>query len=184
MDYENVPNNIINQNITSNITYTSTNIDKKWKSCFIHLLIFTLLSIVLLLNYFSTKDNFRENQFIQMIPERICDVHIKEHNECLNINRNMTEPSEIINECVGANIRLQTCYDQVFFNRKCFVYMSEFEKCVRDKLGRNNKIDYLRAQCSEDIANIQICTSEYMTFDPFILLESLNKNINFIKENN
>jgi hypothetical protein len=185
--------NLQNQNIIKNNDFTSKNKvnnlenkKKKWKFCLLQILIFFALGVTFLVNFICTYDNFKDNKYIHINPEVICGIQIKEHNECLNQYRNKTDSNIIIEECVGANMRLQTCYDQVdIYNRKCFMYMSEFEKCVRDTLAvnnknRNNKIDFLREKCGEEISNIHICTSEYVIFDPFILLHGLD--IDYSKE--
>jgi len=190
LEIENNINNNLNSNSISNsneltieqITHIENN-KKKWKFCLLQILIFCALGITFLVNYICTYDNFRDNRYIHINPETICGIQIKEHNECLNQHRNKTEKNNlvIIEECVGANMRLQTCYDQVdIYNRKCFMYISEFEKCVRDTISsgtdknKNNKIEFLRGKCNEEIGSIHVCTSDYVVFDPFILLHDMD----------
>jgi hypothetical protein len=187
MQYENLQNNQSNINLRPkevDINQINKNNSKKnkWKYCLVQVFIFFALSLAFLVNFICTYDNFKENKYIHMSPQLICSSQIKEHNECLNKHRNQTDPREIIEECMGANMRLQTCYDQVdIYNRKCFMYLSEFDKCVRDNIGVNTQADYLRNKCVEEINNIHLCTLEYMVFDPFILLQGLD--INYKKDN-
>lgn len=165
MNYENISESIQNNKIIKTES-------KKWIICLIHFLIYSTIVIILITNYVLTKDNFKDNKVINMKPQQICNIYIKEHNECLNKYRTESEPTKIINDCVGANLQLQTCYDQVQnLNRKCFVYLSEFDKCINDNLTTTKSIEVLREKCKSIIKNINICTSEYMLFDPFILLD-------------
>jgi hypothetical protein len=145
------------------------------KICWLHLMVYSIILLLLLINFILTYNNFSENKFIQMSPSMICNVFIKEHNLCLNKFRNQTEPNEITEECVGANLRLQSCYDKVqIYNEKCFLYFSEFDKCVSDKRKESKEIDFLRTQCQSEIEDINRCIEEFISFEPFLLLDLQN----------
>jgi hypothetical protein len=198
-------NNENSINTSANRISTDISINKislhKWKFCFIHILIFIFLFIIVFINFIVTIDAFDDNKILTMHPDEICDIYIQEHNICLNLNRNITKPDEIIEECASSNLRLQVCYDQVkLYNRKCYMYLSEFEKCFRinngesireilninytlhqdlipqDKNKTRNELKILREKCKEEVNTINICTSEYVTFDPFALVGIDDKN--------
>jgi hypothetical protein len=141
------------------------------KSCWLYLIAYILISVIFLVNFILTYNNFSDNQFIQMNPDLICNTLIKEHNLCLNNYRNKSDPHEIIEECVGANIRLQSCYDKVqIYNEKCFLYFSEFDKCVRDNMKENKKIDFLKSKCESENNDLTQCLAEFISLDTFSLL--------------
>jgi len=98
---------------------------------------------------------------------------VKEHNECLQEHRDMNKPDEIIEECVGASFRLQSCYDKVeFYNSKCAMYLSEFRFCVeRNQIESITDFKQLKEICKNEITEVTVCTAEFVNFDPFILLE-------------
>lgn len=157
----------------NNLNYSnfSIKINGCSKVCLIHIFMYFSISLFFLLNFIFTYGNFDENKFITMKSDLICHLFIKEHNECLNNFRNKSSPKEIIDECVGTNLRLQMCYDKVqLYNEKCFVYFSEFEKCVHTKIKESNKGEILRTLCKSEEDDINNCTSDFVTFDPFLLL--------------
>jgi hypothetical protein len=139
--------------------------------CIIFALISILFLLFLLCNFFLTINAFNENKVVTLKPEIICKQFITEHNACLNRYRKETEPQQTIDECLSQSLNLQYCYDKVYFyNKKCYIYFSEFEKCVRDYKKIDDSQDFIRRQCKRITQDIQRCTSEYMTIDPFVLL--------------
>ena len=159
----------------NNLNYTnfSNKIIGSSKICFIYIVIYFSISVFFLLNFIFTYSNFDGNKYIIMQPSVICHILIKEHNDCLNNFRNKTNPKEIIEECVGSNLRLQFCYDKVqSYNEKCFLYFSEFERCVRLNMKENNTLEYLRNICNSEEQDVNSCTSEFVTFDPYLLINS------------
>jgi len=138
-------------------------------------LIFVFMSLVcvliLLCNLFFTINAFDDNKVITLKPEVICKQFIVEHNSCLNKYKKFTDSQRTIDECLSQSLNLQYCYDKVYhYNNKCHFYFSEFEKCIRENKKIDESINYLRSRCSAITYDIQRCTSDYMTIDPFILL--------------
>ncbi len=142
--------------------------------CLILIMISATIVIFFLVNLIFTVNAFENNKVITMKAEVICRQFISEHNQCLNKYRNKTEPAQIIDECLSQNINLQYCYDQVHkYNKKCYVYFSEFERCVRNNEKNNNSKEDLRNICREFTEDIKRCIYEFLTIDPFILLSDV-----------
>lgn len=167
----------ISSNSGSNINLSQNNPINKGEFishsniCWLFLITSFLCVLFLLLNLIFTIDAFSDNRVIIMNAEKICNALIVEHNECLNKFRKTSSPEETISECLSQSLNLQYCYDQVYYyNKKCYIYLSEFDKCVRDNKKINDSMDYLKMRCRVSIDGIERCTGDYMTIDPFILI--------------
>ncbi len=161
-----------NANVNSSITDNKRVDNCKWKCCLIYIIIVIIILIIFLINFIMTFNAFEDNRTFSMSPKLICAEYNLKHNECMNRNRNIEDTKEIIEDCKDSNNRLKTCYDKVrLFNSKCYSYLSEFEMCVRTGMKINTDLKYLRLRCKAHSDNINMCTSDYMRLDPFILFK-------------
>jgi hypothetical protein len=172
------PSNVSDTNQRDSHEMHSTKLQKegrviisKSSICLIFVFMTLVCFIILLCNLFFTINAFDDNKVITLKPELICKQFIAEHNSCLNQYKKVKDSQKSIDECLSQSLNLQYCYDKVYYyNKKCHVYFSEFEKCVRDNKKIDESLNYLRSRCSPITKDIQRCTSDYMTIDPFVLL--------------
>ena len=107
--------------------------------CLLYLLFLSCISYLFILNYLKTKDAFKDNKYINLSPEILCDKAMKELTDCLKV-------SDMI-RCQYFNTNLELCYDETFLlNQICFVFISELELCLRKNNNNSNKCnDYINA---------------------------------------
>jgi hypothetical protein len=128
----------------------------KWIFCLIYIILFIFIFLMFLLNYLSTVKSFSDNKVVRLIPDKIC----LEQNELLNkcLSKFKKNSSHLLEECNKESNELQKCYDKVeIFNKKCKVYLSEYEKCIRDHQKIKNDATYMKNKCSSIYKDIMTC---------------------------
>ena len=135
-------NNVSNQKeLKINGTY------KGLKFCILYLILFIFLISILIFNYLKTKDAFKENKYINLSSEKICDRTIKLFSECIK--------EKTLIKCQYENKAVEYCYDESYsMNLMCFTYIRELNLCL--KKNKNN-VKY----CENNINEIVRCASIY-----------------------
>lgn len=115
------------------------------KYCLLYLSIFSLIIALFIFNYIKTKDAFKENKYITLSSEKLC-------NETISIFENCIKEKQL-SKCQIENRAVEHCYNESYkMNQICFVYISELELCLR-----NNKIQ--RQKCDDYLNNVIKCGS-------------------------
>ena len=121
---------------------------KGFNYCLLYLIIFLLIISLFILNYIKTKDAFKDNKYITLPAEKLCNNTIKIFENCLREKKSLQK-------CYIENKAIEHCYEESYtFNQICFVYISELELCLR-KNNNDNK------QCDKHIYEIIKCGSLY-----------------------
>jgi hypothetical protein len=175
IEYSNLPTNSQH----SQKSYT------KSKYCTIYTLICLGIFLIFFINFLFTINAFDDNRIVSLKPDVLCKAFINDHNKCLtkhknkNIGENKTE--EILDECSMQSRSVEDCYDGVSqFNRKCFVYISELDKCVRDHLSSANNqekkspSEYLLLKCNNFVNDITLCSNDLLQIDFDLLFDGKN----------
>ena len=117
------------------------------KFCILYIILFIFLISIFIINYLKTKDAFKENKYINLSSEKLCDKTIKTFSECIK------EKTAI--KCQYEHKAVEYCYDESYsMNLMCFTYISELNLCLRKK---NNNAKY----CENNINEIVRCASIY-----------------------
>ena len=117
------------------------------KYCFLYFIMLSVLISVFTLNYLKTKDAFKDNKYISLSSEILCNKTIKILAEC-------TKTKSLL-KCHYENKAVEYCYDEAHtMNQVCFVYISELELCLRKNNNDNKK-------CGNKINDIIKCSSFY-----------------------
>ena len=107
---------------------------KGFNYCLLYLIIFLLIISLFILNYIKTKDAFKDNKYIILPAEKLCNTTIKLFEECLR--------EKPLSKCQIENKAVEHCYDESHtFNQMCFVYISELELCLRKNINDKKKCD-------------------------------------------
>jgi len=122
------------------------------KYCLLYLMIFSFIIYLFILNYLKTNDAFKDNKYIVLSAEKLCNKTIKTLAECIKEKTNA--------KCYSENKALEYCYDEVYnMNQVCFVYISELELCLRknnnDTKNCNNNINEV-IRCGSIFRHLQI----------------------------
>lgn len=165
-NYENLP---VSTNTSLNISELSpTNIEqnKSWKYMLIYIIFFIGVLIFSIINYFETTNAFDDNRTIQLNPEFLCKPLNQILNLCLDQYKNNTPPGEIVLDCNQQSSEVQKCYDRVdHFNKKCFLYLSEYEECLRDEKKKSNDANNAKNQCHSLHNELNLCNPYGNTID-------------------
>ena len=115
--------------------------------CILYIILFISLILIFIINYLKTKDAFKENKYINLSSEKLCDKTIKTFSECIK--------EKTLIKCQYENKAVEYCYDESYsMNLMCFAYISELNLCLRKK---NNNVRY----CENNINEIIRCASIY-----------------------
>lgn len=173
---------IYDQLSRSSINIKSPN-NNNWKYCMLYSLIFFIGGFIFIMNYFATRNAFKDNKVVYYNRESVCNDRVQELNECLNKykirNNNVTSTAD---ECAGVSYQVQVCYDEISkFNKKCYIYISEFDKCIRDM--KVEKIDppkeLISLNCKEFINDIVRCnTNDELEVNPIYYMDKNYNPIN------
>ena len=147
-------NNINDRNIiiTENLRQVGVVNKKSWKYCFIYIIVIITLFIIFTINYVCTKDFLNNNKIIYYDPFKVCKEQIADLNECSNKYRSQKLILEV--ECASYSMDLQLCFDELDkFNKRCFIYVSEFDKCRNEMKNNTNIASY----CKRQIDDISSC---------------------------
>ena len=88
---------------------------------------FLSLISIFIINYLKTKDAFKENKYINLSSEKLCDKTIKTLSECIK--------EKTLIKCQYENKAVEYCYDESYsMNLMCFTYISELNLCLRTLL--------------------------------------------------
>ena len=140
----------INKNNTKNSLKSKNFKILKYKGfnyCLLYLLIFSFVIFLFIFNYIKTKDVFKDNKFIILPSEKLCNKALKLLEQCLK--------EKPLLKCNFENKEVEICYDESYiFNQVCFVYISDFDLCLR----KNNN-DYKK--CENYLNEILKCGSFY-----------------------
>ena len=148
---EEVKNNNIN-NISLKIKRSKFSEYKGFKYCFLYFLIFSFIIYLFILNYIRTNDAFKDNKYINLSAEILCNKTIKTLADCIN--------EKTLAKCQMENKALEHCYDEAYnMNQVCFVYISELELCLRNNYNKTEKCDnniYEIIRCGSIFRHLQI----------------------------
>ena len=137
-------NNLKNGEISKNFKIAKY---KGFNYCLLYLIIFLLIISLFILNYIKTKDAFKDNKYIILPAEKLCNNTIQLFQNCLK--------EKSLQKCYVENKATEHCYDESYtFNQICFVYISELELCLRKNNNDNKK-------CGNKINDIIKCSSFY-----------------------
>ena len=117
------------------------------KYCFLYFILFSMIIIAFALNYLNTKDAFKDNKYITLPSEILCNKTIKILEECMKTKN--------VLKCQYESKAVEHCYDESYtLNQVCFVYISELELCMRKNNNDNKK-------CGSKINDVIKCSSIY-----------------------
>ena len=143
-------NNSNLQNIKKISNRQKLKINEKYKGikfCILYIILFISLISLFIINYLKTKDSFKENKFINISSEKLCNKTIKAFSECIK--------EKTLIKCQYENKAVEYCYDESYsMNLMCFTYISELNLCLRKK---NNDAKF----CENNIYEIVRCASIY-----------------------
>ena len=119
--------------------------------CLIYLLIFISSISFFVWNYTQTKDAFKENKFINLSYEKLCNSTIKTFHKCI--------ADKSYSKCLREHKALEICYYQAYsMNQNCFVFVSELELCLRKSENNYQK-------CYNHFQDVVKCGSAYKSID-------------------
>lgn len=137
---------------------------KGCKYCFLYLLFFSFIIYLFVLNYIKTKDAFKDNKYINLSSEKLCNKTIKTLAECIK--------EKNLGKCQMENKALEYCYDEAYnLNQVCFVYISELDLCLRNNKNKTQKCEnYINEiiRCSSIFRHLQIEKKELKEMFNFI----------------
>jgi len=143
-------NNSNLQNIKNISNRQKLKINEKYKGikfCILYIILFISLISIFIINYLKTKDSFKENKFINISSEKLCNKTIKAFSECIK--------EKTLIKCQYENKAVEYCYDESYsMNLMCFTYISELNLCLRKN---NNDAKF----CENNIYEIVRCASIY-----------------------
>ena len=143
-------NNSNLQNIKNISNRQKLKINEKYKGikfCILYIILFISLISIFIINYLKTKDSFKENKFINISSEKLCNKTIKAFSECIK--------EKTLIKCQYENKAVEYCYDESYsMNLMCFTYISELNLCLRKN---NNDPKF----CEDNIYEIVRCASIY-----------------------
>jgi hypothetical protein len=150
------------------------------KYCCIYLVIVSFIFVIFGINLSFTINTFDENRIIQLSPEIICKGLINDWNICLNKNDNNTNNQTLEeSKCAFQRKHTQKCYDNISnLNKKCFMYLSEIDLCVKNSIDLNIKnksllSDTLIEKCSNYIDDVEKCSNSSLEIDVHLLISSI-----------
>lgn len=140
----------INKNNINNSLKSDKAIVSKYKGlnyCLIYFIVFSSIVTFFILNYVKTKDSLKENRYVNLQAEILCNNRIKALRDCMKVKD--------LAKCQIENRELEHCYDESnTMNQICFIYISELELCLRKNKKGNKK-------CDNQINDVIRCGSIY-----------------------
>ena len=125
--------------------------------CLLYLILFFSIISFFVLNYMNTKDAFKENKYITLSSEKLCNTTIKTLELCIK--------EKTLAKCQIENKALELCYDEAYnMNQICFVFISELDLCLRKNKNNSNQCDnYFKdvVKCGTIYRHLQI-NKEYL----------------------
>ena len=122
------------------------------KYCLLYFGIFSLIISLFVFNYIKTKDAFKENRYITLSSEKLCNETIMILVKCIK--------EKSLSKCQIENRAVEHCYNESYaMNQICFVYISELELCLRNNKLQNQKCnDYFNnvIKCGSIFRHLQI----------------------------
>ena len=143
--------NIINKISKTKKIKTCNDNYKGINYCIIYLLIFISVISFFIWNYTQTKDAFKENKFINLPYEKLCNGTIKTFRKCI--------ADKSYSKCLSEQRALEICYYQAYsMNQNCFAFVSELELCLRKSENNYQK-------CYNHFQDVVKCGSAYKNID-------------------
>ena len=135
------------------------------KYCLLYLLLFSIIISFFVFNFLQTKDAFKDNKYITLSEEKLCNNVIKNFAECYK--------EKALAKCQTENKAVEHCYDESYkMNQICYIYISELELCLRKNKNQNQK-------CENNFYDVTKCGSNYrhLNIDRDYLKEIANYNL-------
>ena len=150
------------------------NDSSKIKYCFVYFIMIGVFILVIIGNYLITNDAFSENKIVYLDPNKVCKEFIYRFNLCISQKKEQPLTNNTDNEteksldimCSLENERLLYCFDYLnSFNKRCEIYLSEYNLCKRKTLKIENIL------CDEILNDIKTCNiwPEYITVNSSLL---------------
>lgn len=144
----------------------------KSKYCLLYFSIWSTILLLFIINYFLTINSFDDLVIVHISPEKVCSSFIEDHNKCINRYK-IPDSTDLIVECSIQSQSLKNCYDSVAqFNRKCFLYTSELNSCIKDIqfTPDTNRTQTVYDNCYSYIDDIELCSNGFLRVDLDLLL--------------
>ena len=131
--------------------------NKEIKYCLLYIISFSFFISLFVLNYLKTKDAFKNNKYINLSPEKLCNKTIKAFSECVKERK--------LIKCQIEEKNVELCYDESYsLNQICFAYLSELELCMRNNNNQTQNCGtyiYEVVKCGAIFRHIQL-DKEYL----------------------
>lgn len=147
-EFPNIKPSKLKEEIKNNNSNIKISKYRGFNYCLIYFISFSLIISLIVLNYIKTKDAFKENKYIILPADKLCNKKIEILEECIKDKKELSK-------CINENREVENCYnDSYTFNKICFVYISDLELCLRKNNHDNNK-------CDKYLNEIIKCTSAF-----------------------
>ena len=132
----------------SKITSIKNKSNPKIKYCVIYLVTLLLILSFFVINYILTKNNFDNNKYILLLPEKTCVDSLKSLSSCVE--------SSFYQKCSNENQLVENCYDETnAVNRICYIYLSELNLC----LTNNKQKTQAKQNCNSQFKEVLECAA-------------------------